>query len=56
MFGVSVTGKCQREVRTVVYLCVCCACTDILLQDVEKEREGGREPAERGKNKKTKCR
>ena len=55
MFGVSVVAECQREVRTAVYLCVWCACMDVLLQDAELEREGGREPAEHEKqtNKQT---
>lgn len=55
MFGVSVIGECQREVRTAVYLGVWCAYIDILLQEAEMEREGGREPAEHEKetNKQT---
>lgn len=49
MFGVSVTGKCQREGSTAVCLCVCCACTYVPLQDAGKQGEVGREPAEERK-------
>lgn len=47
MSGVSITGKCQREARTAVCLCVCCACKYVLLQDRKQREEGSLQREER---------